>query len=265
MYAIVFNYNLPNETTHIYEKLVFDGFNKNKILIVDNGSDKQPAASCTNFSLPVNVRFTGQAFMAISYLLNFFQFDHLLLITTSAGFLEERNYVKDLEKVIEHSKNHKAGFITSSLIGGSTELNAPDQNHALINKDFTNVYKYQPIATVISRQLLVLCQKSSSAYFNLSLKRGWGIDRELQYIANINKMPCYVSKDFVVEWKTNLAHRKKLADESLENYHSEAKIEMIQVLEKKYGRSWKKKFKSAFSKTNDKSSLIEKTFIYFNK
>ena len=248
MYTVIFNYNLPEETVEIYNKLISDGFDPKKIIVVDNGSDKKEPPFCANFLLPDNVRFTGQAFMALSYLLNFFEFDQLLLITTSAGMLADHNYFKDVQRVIEFANANNAGFVASSLIGGATESNAQKQYQPLIEEEFVQVYKYQPIAMVISRKLLSICYESSSAYFNLDLKRSWGFDRELQYVANLNGLNCYVARNFTVEWRTNLTHRKNMADEPVERYHSEAHIEMVTVLSEKYGVFWENKFKQAFDK-----------------
>lgn len=246
MYTVIFNYNLPDETSEIYNKLISDGFDPKKIIVVDNGSDKREPPSCSNFLLPENIRFTGQAFMVLSYLLKFFEFEQLLLITTSAGVLSERNYFQDVNSVVKFANENNAGFVASSLIGGKTEDNAPRQLCSNMTDAFVPVFKYQPIAMLVSKKLLLKCYEKSSAYFNLDLKRGWGIDRELQYVANLNGMTCYVARDFTVEWRTNLGHRKKMADESVNQYASEADREMVTVLSKRYGIFWEIEFKKAF-------------------
>lgn len=243
--VVIYNYNLPSETDEIYDKLISDGFDENEIVIVDNGSDKNPKASSTNFALPVNIRFTGQAYISLIYLLDFFEFDNFLLITTSAGLKSGINYKNEVMIINSKFKN-KFGFVTASLSNGLTKTNAIEQSYEQMTDSYKKVFKYQPIVTLISKELLECCREKKAAYFNLNLKRGWGIDRELQYIANTNGLECYVSRDLSVNWNTNLAHKKGLADESQNKYHVAAESEMSIELSRKYGPYWESIFESAF-------------------
>ncbi|MFM4940801.1 hypothetical protein [Aeromonas enteropelogenes] len=246
--VVIFNYNLPEESDIIYNKLILDGFLKKDVFLVDNGSDKAVKAENTNFSLPINVRFTGQAFMFLTYLLKFIEFDNVLLVTTSAGLKDDINYLDELNALKNDFNGQEFGFISASLNGGLTDTNAPEQSVDNITSKYKEVYAYQPIATLVSKRLLELCSATNSAYFNLDLKRGWGIDRELQYIANKNNLRCFVSRDFTVEWRTNLTYNKNMADESKSSYHGNALQEMQTVLVKKYGLNWEALFKESFYK-----------------
>ncbi|MDH5986969.1 hypothetical protein L8R81_18445, partial [Vibrio splendidus] len=220
--AVIFNYNLPYETNEIYNKLLSDGFDRNNILVVDNGSEANLKPSCANFILPKNIRFTGQSFITSTLLLEYYDYDCFIFLTTSAKLVDNINYFSEVNKCADLMKKENLGFIAASLFGGRTEDSAPEQNVTLLKKEFTPVYNYQPIATLISRNLLVKCKENNSAYFNLDLIRGWGIDRELQFTANEHGMKCYISKSLVVEWATNLAHKKGVADESVNNYRTES-------------------------------------------
>lgn len=255
--AVIFNYNLPSETTEIYTKLLSDGFDKKDIIVVDNGSDAKLKPSCANFLLPKNTRFTGQAFLTSTLLLEYYNYDSFLYLTTSAKLVNEVNYFIEVKKCASIMKKENIGFIVASLFGGRTADSAPEQHVNCLENDFTAVYNYQPIATLISKDLLMKCKEDAAAYFNLNLKRGWGIDRELQYTANKHGMKCFTSKYFMVEWVTNLTHSKGVADESVSKYRTEAEFEMVNAMISRYGVNWSKKFKSKFDDLNgltDKSS-----------
>ena len=247
MRAIIFNYNMPEASSIIYNKLLIDGFDESEILLVDNGSEKVLKPSQANFTLPWNVRFTGQAFMALTYLLNFFDDNEFLLISTSARLQNEFNYKKCFERAREKAGN-EFGFITSGLVGGLTLKNAPGQTFDVERIKLERLYLYQPIAILVTRRLLNICKKYSAAYFNLELKRGWGIDRELQFMADLHNIDCFVDRSFSVEWVTNSTHNSGRADETADEYWHNAANEMNGFFCKKYSFQWEEIFKKAFNK-----------------
>ncbi|MFM2637862.1 hypothetical protein [Vibrio vulnificus] len=255
---VIFNYNLPDEADSIYSKLVSDGVCPKSIIIVDNGSDKDKIPKSANFILPKNLRFTGQAYFTSTLLLDFYDYDYCVYITTSAGLFDYINYCKEVNRVINYMTLNNAGFTVASLKGGRTKDSAPNQDIDSLKRDYQQVFDYQPILSVISIELLSLCRTSNSAYFNLDLKRGWGIDRELQYVANLNNLPCFVSKRLSVEWRTNLAHQKGVADESVSNYRTEAELEMLSVFSDKYGSDWDNKFRREFKRVSGQTDIQQK-------
>lgn len=256
---IIFNYNMPEASDALFEKLVSDGFLFKDIILVDNGSDRYPAPKNANFKLPYNVRFTGQAYMVISYLLNFFDDQNYLLITTSGRLLADVNYKLSFERLIEAS-NSNYGFIATGLFGGLTDTNAPDQLFCPSDSHLVRIYKYQPIVMVVSRKLLELCRNFEAAYFNPNLRRGWGIDRELQFLADLNGIDCYVDRSLPVEWLTNSTHAAGRADEPTDSYWEKAGKEMNDCFRMRYGNEWEELFKRAFRReirVNDSGVMIE--------
>lgn len=245
MIAVIFSYNMPEAADKIYDKLVKDGFSKEDIVLVDNGSDKKPPSANSNLRLPWNVRFTGQAYMALSYLLRFSSEEHFLLITTSAQLCDDVNYKASFAHAVEKAGG-SFGFIASGLTGEMVNEIAPEQLYDSNHEDLKQVYLYQPIVMLLHRSLLELCFAKSAAYFNLELRRGWGVDRELQYLANRSGINCYVDKTINVHWLTNRTHKAGLADEELEDYRRKAKTEMKEVFRGKYGVYWKSRFKFRF-------------------
>lgn len=260
MKVIIFNYNLPSEADEIYKKLIADGFQQRDLFLVDNGSDKAPKSIHTNLQLPYNVRFTGQAFMALTYLLSFpiDKTEHYILITTSAKLYDDINYHEESIKACDYIDRNNCGFVCASMTGGMTEINANEQLYSRLTSDYTPIFNYQPIFMVIGKGLLKACQAESAAYFNLSLIRGWGIDRELHYLAVKNKMLPHVSRNLHIEWVTNQTHRKNMADESRSDYHTQAEIEMIKVLSKKYGIDWSTKFKNEYLLLSNEGETTKK-------
>lgn len=236
--CVIFNYNLGKEADKIYEKLLNDGFNSQDLILVDNGSDEGLEADNTNFSLPWNCRFSGQSSLTLRYLNTYFPSDFYFLITTSATLDLELNYFEKVKIIIE-KLGADFGFVASSLHGGKTNLSAPKQDKDNITVEFVDIYEYQPIMLILSNKLVTKCIELEAAYFNIELKRGWGIDRELKYVADLFGYRALVSKEMYVEWSTNLTHVKGVADESQIDYWNNADLEMNQTFRIKYGLFWR--------------------------
>lgn len=257
---IIFNYNMPENSDALFEKLILDGFSSEEIVLVDNGSDRYPAPKNTNFKLPYNVRFTGQAYTVINYLLNFFNDQHYLLITTSGRLLSDVNYKESFNRLI-NAVNANYGFIATGLLGGLTHTNAPDQMFSPGDDHLVRIYKYQPIVMVVSRRLLELCRHFQAAYFNLELRRGWGIDRELQFLSDLNGIDCFVDRSLPVEWLTNSTHAAGRADEPTHAYWEKAGKEMNDCFRVRYGNEWESLFMRAFRREieiNKNGAIVER-------
>ena len=247
--CVIFNYNLPEQADETYNILIKNNFSPDHIIVVDNGSDKAPPALSTNLSLPFNVRFSGQANTTLKFLMTYRPSDYYLLITTSAGLDPTLNYLSICNHVIDELSG-SFGVAMASLIDGETETISPEQSHQDLthhNIPYRSVYSAQPIMTLVSHQLLSICYKKHAAYFNTDLKRGHGIDIELQHIALNNGLTAVVSRDLWVHWKTNQVHKLNLADESAYEYRCQAQAEMEKCFAKRYGEQWEKQFRSQFA------------------
>lgn len=247
MLAIIFNYNMPEKALEHREKLLLDGFLPENIIEVDNGSELDKRSESANFVLPFNVRFTGQAYITLTYLLDFSECDDFLLITTSCTLEPEINYLSSFVEA-KQKLDGNYGFVTSALTGGAVETSCPEQKYDKNSETkFAQSFTYQPIVTLVSRELLKYCRDAKAAYFNLGLRRGWGIDRELQYIANRNGLYCAIARQVYVTWETNALHKAGLADETRSSYHNHAESEMQKVFSKRYGLAWEEMFRAEFS------------------
>ena len=256
--CVIFNYNLPKQTDNIYDILIKNNFSPDHITVVDNGSDKAPPALSTNFSLPFNVRFSGQANLTLQYLMTYRPSRYYLLITTSAELDPIVNYYQICDHIIDEL-SESLGVVMASLIGGETEKITPEQSHddlAHHAMPYRSVYSAQPIMTLVSHQLLSICYKKRAAYFNTGLKRGHGIDIELQHMALTHGLTTFVSRDLWVHWKTNQAHKLKLADESAYEYRCKAQAEMEKCFAKRYGEQWEKHFRLQFAKRTGAKTKI---------
>ncbi|SKA03698.1 hypothetical protein [Photobacterium toruni] len=256
--CVIFNYNLPKQTDETYNILIKNNFSPDHIIVVDNGSDKAPQALSTNLSLPFNVRFSGQANTTLQFLMHYHPSEYYLLITTSAELDSKLNYFQICHQIIaERSKSF--GVVMASLIDGETEKITPQQSHHDLMHQMTPyraVYSAQPIMTLVSHQLLSICYKKHAAYFNTDLKRGHGIDIELQHMALSHGLTTVVSRDLWVHWKTNQAHKLNLADESAYEYRCQAQAEMEKCFAKRYGEQWEIQFRSQFAKVTDTKMKI---------
>ena len=250
--VIVLNYNLGEYADELNEKLVSDGFKKDEIILVDNGSDKAPAAKYTNFQLPYNVRVSEQINIVLRYLIYYFPHDYYFIISTSARLIKKVNYFEAAQKAVSDLANNRVGFITCSFIGDNLENN-PQLDNQNLSRDYTLVTDFQPIATIYSSEIIETCLKRGAGPFNLDLKRGWGMDLELKFIAETLKMENYVSKELVVEWRQNYLHNIGLADESVESYRRLASEEMFVSFNKRYGKKWQVLFG-----IKEKATLVQK-------
>ncbi|MEC6798767.1 hypothetical protein VXS03_17050 [Photobacterium sp. S4TG1] len=248
--CVIFNYNLPKQTDETYDCLIKNNFSQDHIIVVDNGSDKAPPALSTNLALPFNVRFSGQANVTLKFLMTYRPSDYYLLITTSAKLDPIVNYLDICHQTIDEL-SASFGVVMASLEGGETETISPEQSHHDLthhNIPYRSTYSAQPIMTLVSHQLLSICYKKHAAYFNTDLKRGHGIDIELQHMALNHGLTAVVSRDLWVHWITNQAHKLKLADESAYEYRCLAQAEMEKCFAKRYGEQWEIQFKSQFAK-----------------
>lgn len=258
MKIVIINYNTPEITSINYKKLLSDGFRKKDIIIADNGSDKLEPPNEVNFCVPKNIRFTGISQMTLNYIIDFFDDENIILTGSSLSFLEDFNYLECYLKAIEKCGG-KFGFIAPGLTSGLTKSNAREQEYQA-NSGLIRIFEYQPAAILLSKRLLEICKKYKAAYFNPHLSRGWGTDRELQFIADLHQIPCYVDRSFCVEWNTNITHTKGLADESVEDYWANAKSEMDNNFQMRYGNDWMTTFRAAFDghiKVNESGEIIK--------
>ena len=256
--SVIFNYNLPNQTDALHQKLQQDGFSATDILVVDNGSDKALPASSTNLQLPFNIRFSGQANIALQLLMQYRPTTHYVLITTSARLSAYINYHQRINTIVQDIPYHQFGCVMASLVGGDVNIISPEQSHAFLKEQHANyrpTFTAQPILTVVSHALLMRCLEFQGAYFNLALKRGHGIDRELQYLAQRHSLCTLISQDLWVHWQTNQVHKLGKADESAQRYHTYAQLEMEQAFTQRYGRHWQQRFLQQFEESYPGSIL----------
>lgn len=239
---IILSYNLPEETDEIHKKLVFDGFKD--IVVVDNGSDKRPPAQSANLLLPKNIRFNGQARIALIYCMDYFPADYYWLITTSAVLLNKVDYMERIQQAFDNLSMIKVGILTPSIVGGDY-FDLPCQKYA--GNEDKNYSTCDPIRTqligaLISHNLLEICRGENAAFFNLDLYRGHGTEMELCYVGLKNDFWPIVDYNMQIKWMVNNTHARGVDVESREDYHKLAAREYANSFNKKYGRYWEHKF-----------------------
>ncbi|MBE8222063.1 MAG: hypothetical protein HAW60_04955 [Bdellovibrionales bacterium] len=252
---IIMNYNLPDITDDIYNILKSSGFED--ILSVDNGSDINPLAKSANFILPKNIKSSGQIRMSLTYLMDYFPADYYLLINNSGNLFSNINYKKIIEKDIEHLKaqflkkkffKKKLGVLLASMLD---KPNIPRKHlRQFVDKsqEYRSIFCPTTLCMAVSHDLLTICRKNNSSFFNLSLKRGWGNDLELFYEANKNNYINIVSSNFYTEWLINRGYKLNLGGEPVDDYHKYAMEEMQTSFNKKYSVFWNKRFRYQFLK-----------------
>lgn len=234
------NYNLPSHADGIYEKLIKDGFNKNNVILVDNGSDKADVAKNTTMRLPWNIRVTGQMKMSMDYLLDYFPEDYYLYISTSASLYDDINYKQVIDYIIDDLSSQNVAMIASSLSGGLYK-NFPTQNHDLLKYEYSIVGLLQPMMVIYEDRFLRSCRNNNIGCYNPSLIRGHGIDTEMRFFADKINKKCIVARDMHIEWLTNHTHVLGLADEPRSQYKAKARKEAVNAFYDRYGKNWRSK------------------------
>lgn len=268
--VLVCSYNLPKETEAIYEKLLRDGFDRSDIIVIDNGSDKFPPASCANFKLPFNIRFTGQARMGLDYLMDYFPASHYWLISTSTILSEKINYRESLYNAVSRLQTYQP-----AILGHSFEKDQEIYRYIYKTPEERQRYEsqfsvqswseektahkaglidgwLQLISTVFTHDLLEEARRTGSGFWNRDLYRGWGIAAELIYVANRMGKCALVLYDSHVTWVQNKTYRENKDVESIEEYRKKASAEEKAAFEKRYGRNAYLLFRSWFLRSASK-------------
>lgn len=237
--ALVLNYNLADVADQLYEKLVYDGFDKNNIISVDNGSDKNKPSKYANLILPFNIRLPGQVKVALNYLADYFPADYYLLVTTSVSLSDDVNYYNIVNDVLKELEGEDISCIAPSLKGDEVKYsNAKNIQHDLISSKFVHDFHFQPVMLLISHKFLNYMRKREFGYYNSKLFRGWGLDYEIQFYSNLKGYKCLVSRDMWCNWNINLTHKKNMADEDRASYQDKAWNEADSYFSKKFTKFW---------------------------
>jgi len=257
---IVLNYNQPEETDKIYEKLVKDGFED--IISVDNGSDLMPQAKSANFILPKNIKAVGQTKMALIYAMDYFPADYYWIINTSSELLEEINYKERLIESVNEIKSNgiNFGIISPALISDEIIKHQEYKENSRCN--YSLCCWCECIAPLISHELLEKTRISNSGYFETRAQRGWVTTHELGYEAARNELWWILDHKLPVKWNRNLGYKKKVGGESLITYREEAGSEMKTILSDKYGKYWRIKLYLNFVKKTKEKKFPYKVIPY---
>jgi len=248
---IILNYNQPEETDKIYEKLVNDGFEE--IISVYNGSDIMPRAKSANFILPKNIKAVGQTKMALIYSMDYFPADYYWIINTSSELLDEINYKERLNKSIDDiiSNGINLGVLSPALI--SEEVIKHQEYKKNASHNYSLCCWCECIAPLISHELLEKTRINKSGFFESRAKRGWVTTHELGYEAVQNQLWWILDNKLPVKWNRNLGYKKNVGGESLNSYREEAASEMKKILTDKYGKYWRiKLYLNFLKKTKEK-------------
>jgi len=257
---IVLNYNQPEETDKIYEKLVRDGFED--IISVDNGSDIMPQSKSANFILPKNIKAVGQTKMALLYAMDYFPADYYWIINTSSELLEEINYKERLNQSLDvvTRNNVKVGILSPALISDETIKHQEYKENPRYN--YSVCCWCECIAPLISHELIEKTRINKTGFFEPRAQRGWVTTHELGYESAKNELWWILDHKLPVKWNRNLGYKKNVGGESLITYRAEAAAEMKRILSDKYGKHWRIKLYLNFIKKTKEKKFPYKVIPY---
>ncbi len=257
---IILNYNQPEETDKIYEKLIKDGFKD--IISVDNGSNLRPKANSANFILPKNIKAVGQAKMALIYAMDYFPADYYWIINTSSELAENINYKQrlnsSLDKIINAGIN--VGILSPALI--SDEVINHQRYRENPPQDYSLCCWCECIAPLISHELLEKTRKNETGFFEKKAERGWITTHELGYESANNQLWWILDHNLPVKWNRNIGYKKNVGGESLKDYRINAANELKQILFKKHGKHWRIKLYLNFLKKTKQKQFPYKVIPY---
>lgn len=236
---VVMSYNMPIESSEIYNRLINDGVLPKNITVIDNGSEKKYRSDKANFILPWNIRAAGQMDIALSYCIKYFPREYYITITTSAELSPDINYSIKLNENLKDMNNiGNCGFLAFSLKGVDAKK-FPEQNFdELTDKYSVIMQRYQTIAIAWSDKLIREAYKKELGCFNPNIIRGWGMDFDFILLSYKLALVPYVTKDLHVIWHQNLGYKKSLLDEDLKTYRMNSKIECKKAILKTWGKNY---------------------------
>jgi GT2 family glycosyltransferase len=239
---ILINYNLPEETDRLFERIEEVVTYPKRILVLDNASDKAPLAASTNARTWVNTRTGGANITAAHILCNqyqdveylFFMHNDMWLesddcpITPLVRAFESHPKIAAVHPVLQCGVTLGDEFLKRRQPQGTRLCPQNEQGHLIMDD----------VCPVLF---------SARAYweaggFDPRLTRMYGAGLDLYNRLHERGYQIAISDDVEIYHQCQYTYRKDVADETHASVDQHALQEMDLVFTEKFGASWRERF-----------------------
>lgn len=246
---IIPNYNMPEATDAIVERIIESGDDKYvDFYIVDNGSDLKPPAKSTTLLLPKNSQTTG-GFLAglaavdksgIDYIAYCFMITSTRLLDGYVGFGDAASTFAIDSNVVGYSPCLTEESTTAWTHMKKRSVMEQGQNENLI------VWQR---STWMIDNICAFWRKDwfdSIGWFDPHLSYAWGIDLETSWKARQQGKLILIDDYWRVHKTTNIGYDMGRMNMTAEERVNNARAEMARVLKSRYGDHWEDKMRNEF-------------------
>lgn len=241
------NYNLPEETDLVYEKLT-SNLNKTnyEICVVDNASDKADPSKYTTIHSLVNGRTMGAILLAAHYFNRKPDVKYVFYMHNDMDFRESPDILFDMVEFMENNENvsvvHPALNQDATPVWIGDRFTVYDPNNKNL---FRRVLPNSEDVITMDDTSPILVRKSD---WNLvggqdpRLTRCYGSGKD--FYTSLHKLgkEIYMYDGVVIDHHGQYTYLKNVGDESYTTLDAEAWKEMNPIMTEKYGPNWKNIF-----------------------
>jgi hypothetical protein len=238
--SCILSYNMPQITNHLYEQLIRLTNSKEKIIVFDNGSDKNKVSEYTTFLADTNTKLTGGMNFILSIIKKHFydSFDAYWLMTNDINFEYDKDPVKNMSSVLE--TNSDIGIIHPSLIRPVYNYAYPWMIKIPGNENLNKVTKNHTMVDIICPIYTKKALNVINWEFDKRFIYGWGIDYDSCYQIRKSGLKVAVNFDLLVSHQTSVVYDSGNDKEfkNRQEYYKKAGENMNKVMNEKYGENW---------------------------
>lgn len=243
--AAVLSYNAPEATDKLLESIKNTFSRTIPTTVLDNGSLTDKISKHTTHRIEKNIRMTRGFNLALSILKKEYEdYDNFWLFTNDCYFMP--NDLCPLTSCEKYIKKYPDIGILHPSESASVEVCFDVKNNPEI-KGVKLVVEYDFVCPIFTKKCLNLLDWR----FSDDLYLGWGLDYESSFIARKNGLSVGINHEIVIGHNTSYTYDNNL-DELYKNRNSfyfEAKSQMKEYFNKKYGASWHNLFSTTYAES----------------
>lgn len=241
--AAILSYNAPEATDKLLRSIEKTFSKSIPVIVLDNGSSLDKMSKYTTHRLNKNIRMTKGFNVAISLLKKSFEsYNNFWLFTNDCYFINtDICPLTSCEKYLEKYPN--IGILHPSE-SASVNVCYDVKNDPNI-KGVKLVAEYDFVCPIFTKECLELLNWE----FSNDLYLGWGLDHESSFTARKNGLEVGINHEITIGHETSYTYDNNL-DELYTNRNSfyyEAKLQMKEYFNKKYGVDWHSLFSKSYT------------------
>lgn len=241
---IIVNYNMPERTDDLVERINSLVSHPHDMIVVDNGSDLVEPSKYSNVFVSQNVQTTNGWLMGLAYAdaleqINQEPYFAYWFLITSARIPEYifRDPLADLVDILEERPD--AVGVHPSLTSDSTTAWDHLKIRGYIHiSGVRRVWMIDNIASLWRASFF-----NQTGRFDPRLIYGWGIDLRLSFEARRLGWSLFVSDKVIFEKITDIGYQMDRMNMTAEKRRELAQANMAEILSKKYGEDWEHKMR----------------------